>query len=496
MKSIYKLALVALCLSFASCDDFLELNPKNELAVDAYYKTAEQFESALNGAYSTLQDDKDNKYYGDWYIFAEIPSDNTRNQLSGSVTDQDEFDKFYIRTTNPNLSSFWEINYKGINRINTILGRIDNIEIDKSLSDQYKLECKFLRGLMYFNLVRVFGDVPLVLKEISITESYTYMREPQKKIYEQIISDLKEAEGLPASYTSDSNVGRATSGAAKALLGKVYLTLNNYTEAEIKLAEVVNSGQYALLENTSGSLNNDGYASVFDANNHNSKEGVFEVQFKKGGYGEGSRFPNNYAPENSGTNVVSVGGTGGNNIPEMDIYNAYEEGDLRRDFSMALGYNDNRKDGEWVESRHIRKFFDVPYQNDDSNNNYPVIRFSDVLLMYAEALNQNGKTTQACEYLNKVRRRGFGYQTTETSPFDINTSDKQTFFLAVEHERRVELAFEGHRWFDLVRTDRALEVMTTKGFKLNTTNMICPIPQKQIDVNPNLTQNDYQITPK
>lgn len=496
MKTTYKIALAALCFIFASCSDFLELNPKNELAADEYYKTAEQFESALNGAYATLQDDSDKKYYGDWYIFAEIPSDDTRNQLSGSVTDQDEFDKFYIRTTNPNLSNFWEINYKGINRINTILGRIDNIEIDKDLSDRYKLESKFLRGLMYFNLVRVFGDIPLVLKEISISESYTYMRESKDKIYEQIISDLKEAEGLPTSYTSDSDVGRATSGAAKALLGKVYLTLNNYTEAETKLAEVINSGKYALLENTAGSLNNDGYASAFDANNHNSKEGVFEVQFKKGGYGEGSRFPNNYAPENSGTNVVSVGNTGGNNIPEMDIYEAYEEGDLRRDFSMALGYNDNRKDGEWVESRHICKFFDVPYQNDDSNNNYPVIRYSDVLLMYAEALNQNGKTAQACEHLNKVRRRGFGYQTTETSPVDISTSDKQTFFLAVEHERRVELAFEGHRWFDLIRTGRALEVMTSKGFKLNQTNMICPIPQKQIDVNPSLTQNDYQITPK
>ena len=493
MKTIYKIALIGLCISFASCSDFLNLTPKNELAADDYYKTAEHFEAALNGAYSTLQE---GSYFGNWYIFAEIPSDNTRNQLSGSVTDQDEFDKFYIRTTNPNLANFWELSYRGINRVNTVLGRIDNVTIDKSLSDRYKLECKFLRGLMYFNLVRVYGDVPLILKEISISESYTYMREPKAKIYEQIISDLKEAEGLPASYSSNLDVGRATSGAAKALLGEVYLTLNNYQDAETKLAEVVNSGRYALLENTSGSLNIDGYADAFDANNHNSKEGVFEVQFKKGGFGEGSNFPNNYAPENSGTNVVSVGGTGGNNIPEMDIYNAYEDGDLRRDFSMALGYNDNRKDGEWVDSRHIRKFFDVPYQGGDSNNNNPIIRFADVLLMYAEALNQNGKTTEACEYLNKVRRRGFGYQTTEKSPVDVNTSDKQTFFLAVEHERRVELAFEGHRWFDLIRTGRALDVMTAKGFKLNASNMICPIPQKQIDVNPDLSQNEYVITPK
>lgn len=130
---------------------------------------------------------------------------------------------------------------------------------------------------------------------------------------------------------------------------------------------------------------------MFSPVNHNSKEGIFEIQFLKGGYGEGSNYANNFAPENSGTNVVAVGGTGGNNIPEMDIYNAYEEGDLRRDFSMSLGYYDNRKNNEWVESRYVCKFMDVPYQNNDASNNYPVIRYADVILMYAEALNQNGK---------------------------------------------------------------------------------------------------------
>lgn len=493
MRAKYKIVVLGLCLSLTSCSDFLDLKPKNQLGSEQFYETAEQFTMAVNGAYSTLQE---GSQYGNWYVFSEIPSDNTRNLLSGSVVDQDEFDKFYIRTTNPYIANFWDMSYTGINRVNTVLDRIDNIDIDKTLSDRYKLECKFLRALTYFNLVRVYGDVPLVLHEISIDESYKYVRESKEKVYEQIIADLKEAEALPASYKEDANIGRATSGAAKALLGKVYLTQNKYPEAEAKLAEVVNGQVYALLENESGSLNNEGYASVFHADNHNSKEAVFEVQFKKGGFDEGSNFPNAFAPFNSGTNVVQVGGTGGNNIPEMDIYNAYEEGDLRRDFSMALGYNDSRKNGEWVESRYVKKYFDIPYQGGDSNNNFPVIRYADVLLMYAEALNQNGKTAQACDYLNQVRRRGFGYQTTETSPVDIKTSNKSEFFLAVEHERRVELAFEGHRWFDLIRTGRAIEVMKSKGFKLNETNLTTPIPQKQVDVNPELKQNDYQITPK
>ena len=490
MKLKYNLIAIALLgFSFSSCSDFLEQNPQTDLSENDFYKTADDILSAVNGAYSSLQE---GDIYGNWYVFGEIPSDNTRNQLSGSVTTQNEFDQFYIDTQNSMIANFWKAAYKVINRTNTILGRIDGIEINTELANRYKLECKFIRALMYFNLVRVYGDVPLVLKEISISESYDILREPKENVYNQIIADLKEAQDLPVSYSTAED-GRATQGAAKALLANVYMTLHKYAEAETILAEIINSGRYSLLENTPGSLNIDGYKNVFSPVNHNSKEGIFEIQFLKGGYGEGSNYANNFAPENSGTNVVAVGGTGGNNIPEMDIYNAYEEGDLRRDFSMSLGYYDNRKNNEWVESRYVCKFMDVPYQNNDASNNYPVIRYADVILMYAEALNQNGKTAEACKYLNMTRRRGFGYQTTETSPVDLQTTDKAQFALMVEQERRVELAFENHRWFDLIRTGRAVKVMRSKGFSLNETNLICPIPQKQIDVNPKLTQNDYRI---
>ena len=490
MKLKYNLIAIALLgFSFSSCSDFLEQNPQTDLSENDFYKSADDILSAVNGAYSSLQE---GDIYGNWYVFGEIPSDNTRNQLSGSVTTQNEFDQFYIDTQNSMIANFWKAAYKVINRTNTILGRIDGIEINTELANRYKLECKFIRALMYFNLVRVYGDVPLVLKEISISESYDILREPKENVYNQIIADLKEAQDLPVSYSTAED-GRATQGAAKALLANVYMTLHKYAEAETILAEIINSGRYSLLENTPGSLNIDGYKNVFSPVNHNSKEGIFEIQFLKGGYGEGSNYANNFAPENSGTNVVAVGGTGGNNIPEMDIYNAYEEGDLRRDFSMSLGYYDNRKNNEWVESRYVCKFMDVPYQNNDASNNYPVIRYADVILMYAEALNQNGKTAEACKYLNMTRRRGFGYQTTETSPVDLQTTDKAQFALMVEQERRVELAFENHRWFDLIRTGRAVEVMRSKGFSLNETNLICPIPQKQIDVNPKLTQNDYRI---
>ncbi len=489
-NSIFFILAFSAGIFLSGCkNEFLELAPQSQLSVESYYKTAEQIEFAVNGAYSTLQT---SNMYQNWYVLSEIPSDNTTNNLSGSVTDQDEFDKFYIRTTNPFTANFWNESYKGINKCNMVLAKIDGVTMDASRKDQLTKEVKFLRGLMYFNLVRIFGGVPLVTSTIQITDAYVIARSSQAETYTQIIKDLTDAETLPVSYTG-TDVGRATRGSVKALLGTVYMTMKDYSKGEAKLAEVILSGQYSLLENTPGSLNITGYEKIFDPTNHNHKESVFEVQFKKGGYGEGSSFANNFAPENSGTSVVSVGGTSGNNIPTEDVSNAYETGDLRKDFSMASSYIDN-KTGKIVFIRHIKKYRDTPYQSGDTNNDFLVIRYADVLLMYAEALNENGKTTEACSYLNKVRRRGFGCQSTETSPIDISTSDKVVFREKVLQERRVELAFEGHRWFDLIRTGRAVELMKSKGFKINDTQLICPIPQKQVDINPAvIEQNPYRI---
>lgn len=470
-------------------NEFLELAPQSQLSVESYYKTAEQVEFAVNGAYSTLQT---GNMYQNWYVLAEIPSDNTTNNLSGSVTDQDEFDKFYIRTTNPFTANFWNESYNGINKCNMVLGKIDGVTMDTSRKEQLTKEVKFLRGLMYFNLVRIFGGVPLVTSTVQITDAYAIARSTQAETYAQIIKDLTDAETLPASYTGN-DVGRATSGAVKALLGTVYMTMKDYAKGETKLAEVVSSGKYSLLENTAGSLNITGYEKIFDPTNHNHKESIFDVQFKKGGFGEGSGFANNFAPENSGTSVVTVGSTGGNNIPTEDMNNAYELGDLRKDYSMASSYVDN-KTGKTISIRHVKKYRDVPYQSGDANIDFPVIRYADVLLMYAEALNENGKTSEACSMLNKVRRRGFGYQSTETSAVDISTADKVVFRDKVLQERRVELAFEGQRWFDLIRTGRAVQLMKSKGFKINDTQLICPIPQKQVDINPGvMVQNTYRI---
>ena len=467
-----------LALSLVACKDkFLDLAPISSANSNTFYKTSSDMILAINGAYGALQL---TGQYGRFFIVSEIPSDDTAPPLSGSITDQDEFDKFYLRTTNPLLAERWSDGYRGIYRCNTILDRIVAVPMDETLKTRIIGEAKFLRALMYFNLVRVFGGVPIVLKEISDTnEGYSYGRSSVAEVYSQIIKDLSEAElSLPANY-SGTNVGRASSGAAKSLLGKVYLTRKLFPEAAAKLKEVIdmeNLGTYTLLPS---------YADVFRTVNKNGKESVFSVQYKKGSLGEGSGFANLYAPQSSGNAVVLFGGDG-NNRPTADLENAYEPGDIRKDISMANSYTNQA--GMKVDFYYVKKYGDQPVVKYDSEDNWPVIRFADVLLMYAEALNETGKTPEALPFLNRIRARA--------KLAEMKALTQAEMRLALEQERRVELAFEGHRWFDLVRTGRALAVLNSKsrtiGIATNLTenNLIFPVPQSQIDVNPSLIKQN------
>ncbi|MVM36691.1 RagB/SusD family nutrient uptake outer membrane protein [Spirosoma sp. HMF3257] len=468
MKTNYILVGL-LTLSLTACkEQFLDLSPVSAVGTTSFFKTQSDVLTALNGAYGAMQF---NGQYGQLYVVAEIPSDDTSPVLSGSVTDQDEFDKFYVRTTNPYTLARWSDGYRGIYRCNAVIERIASVTMDETLKKRIVGEAKFLRALMYFNLVRVFGDVPLVLTEITDPlQGYEFGRSPVADVYTQIIKDLSDAESvLSVSYTG-ADVGRATSGAAKSLLGKVYLTQKRYADAAAKLKEVIDKGTYSLLPN---------YADLFKPANKNSKESVFEVQYKKGNIGEGSGFANAYAPENSGNAVIAFGG-GGNNHPTPDLDNSYEPGDPRRNVSMASSYINSS--GVKIDYYYIKKYADPPVVNGDSEDNWYVLRYADVLLMYAEALNETGKTAEALPYLNQVRKRVGLADKAITAQADMR--------LAIEQERRVELAFEGHRWFDLVRTDRALPVLQAKataiGIKtvLSANNLVFPIPQSQIDINP------------
>jgi hypothetical protein len=426
----------------------------------------------VNGAYAALQS---GGVFGNSYVFGDVASDNTVPPASGSVTDQDEFDRFYIRTTNPFISGRWNDSYTAIARFNTILDKIGGVTMDETLKNRYIAEAKFLRALVYFNLVRTFGDVPLIVKSISNPdEGYEYGRAPKADVYAQIEKDLTEAESvLPVSYAT-TDIGRATRGAAKALLGKVYLTENKYAPAATKLKEVIDLGVYDILPN---------YADVFRVSNKNNKESVFDVQYKSGGAGEGNAWPNSFAPENSGNAVIAFGG-GGNNQPTADLVNAYEAGDKRKDISLATSYTN--ANGQTIPYNFVKKYVDTPVANGDNGNNIPVIRYADVLLMYAESLNEVGYQAagDALTNLNRIRTRA-GL----TGKTAANIPTQQAFRLAIEQERRVEFAFEGHRWYDLVRTGRAITVLNSKKDQirlvntLTENNLVDPIPQNQIDIN-------------
>ena len=473
MKLYIVFGLIIISSLVASCKKhFLDLSPISSVTTDNFYLNANDIKNAVNGVYASLQLPG---IHINNYIFGDIRSDDTQPVASGSVTDQDEFDRFYIRTTNPFILARWNDSYRGISRCNAVLDRIGDIDMDAALKSRTIAEVKFIRALLYFHLVRSFGDVPLVLTEIKDPDAgYEYGRNTKAEVYTQIEKDLTEATAtLPVSYTG-ADLGRASQGAAKSLLGKVLLTQKKYSEAATKLKEVISSTVYDLLPN---------YADIFRANNKNNKESIFEVQFKSGGVGEGNPWPNSFAPENSGNAVIAFGGDG-NNQPTPDMVNAYEPNDKRKAISLASSYVNSS--GVTIQYNFVKKYHDVPATKNDNGNNIPVLRYADVLLMYAECLNETAyqPAGEAMTYLNQVRTRaGLPAKTATDLP------NQQAFRLAIEQERRVELAFEGHRWFDLVRTDRAIPVLNSKSVQLRlvrqltANDMLFPIPQSQIDIN-------------
>jgi starch-binding outer membrane protein, SusD/RagB family len=478
---IITICTVALLTGSGCKKDFLELAPISQQNGNNFYRTGEDMKNALSSVYGALQ--YSGLYYSSMHIIGDLRSDNTEITNPNAGADMQAVDLFTNIAVTSISSTTWNGHYQGIQSANIVINKIDVVNMDQALKARYKGEAYFLRALMYFNMVRIYGDVPLVTGIINNPqEGYQYGRETTAKVYEQIITDLKAAEqSLPFEYAS-ADIGRATKGAAMALLGKVYLTQKNWSLASQKLKEVIDAAaqtKYQLIAS---------YANLFGAANENNRESIFEVQFRKGATGEGSPFTNQFAPIGSGTAVVSIGNPLGQNIPTADMSSAYETGDLRKAASMRNSYV---LSGNTVNHNYIIKYAGVPAANLDGDNNWIVLRYADVLLMYAEALNELGYVADgpAFTYLNLVRSRaGLESKTGTNSNAALQVTDQASFRLAIEQERRVELAFEGHRWFDLIRTSRAVTVLAPLGMQAH--HVLFPVPQSQIDINPTLvTQN-------
>ncbi len=461
---------------FTACSkSFIELNPISTVSSDVLYKTDKDYQDAVVGIYNGLRSP-----YQSFWQYGDLRADDTKHDPANGL-ELIRIDNFTMDNDDAVLRNSWRDYYNIINRANTVLTNIEKADtaIVKNKA-RHIGEAKFLRALAYFDLVRIFGDVPMITSGTTIEDAYKTGREKVDKIYDEvIISDLMDAENkLPLSYTG-TNVGRATKGAAKALLGRVYLTRKDFIKAEAKLKEVTTMG-YALLKN---------FNDLFDYNkNEHHTEYIFDIEYLDGGLGLGSNFTNTFTLEFQfgGKPLVdelakiygilpgAQGGSAGN--PTAGLFAAFDSTDLRKDITVAkgvIGLN-----GTFIPlsttgvTSFTKKYMGPLKANGDSKANWKVIRYADVLLMYAEALNENGKTTEALTFLNQVRTRAGLQGVTNLTQND--TREK------IYQERRFELYLEGHRWFDLVRTGRALSVMSPFGMKPYMT--VFPIPLRQIEL--------------
>ena len=453
-----KITILLLTLALVSCQDkFLELSPDTNGSAINFYQTKDQFIQAVNSAYAPLQAIQNNTMW----LFGEVRSDNTSYQLNTadrSGTPREEIDEFRDIDQNPNLQTFFNGSYLGIGRCNLLLTKIQTATFDQVVRNQIEGEARFLRAYYYFNLTRVFGDVPLILKEITTPDEAfsTAARVPEAQVLAAVIDDFKAAvTKLPAKYAA-ADLGRATSGAAKALLGEVYMTQKNYTAAADILKGVEAEGGYSL---------NAIYADNFKRKN--TSESIFEVQYVEGVGGKWSTFIYSFAPFNSGTlatgYALGAGSSAGWNIPTPSLIEAYEPTDNRLAASINQSFIDptSKKVVPF-----IQKYSNPPYlERFNTGDNFIVTRLADVLLMQAEAANEGGfPSADAFTLLNRVRTRaGLPAKTTTATDAKLRVGSQAEFRAAVAQERRVELAFENHRWFDLVRTGQAVAVMTAHG---------------------------------
>ena len=469
-KNIFYLAL---CMLTASCSEsLLDLTPETSNVINNYFKTEEQILKGVNGAYATLQ------YTGQYglanYVLGELPSDNTWDEVpANDGGNYGQLDEFNMTSSNSVIKDSWRHNYIGIQQCNVILNRIDGVGMDAKDCEQIKGEMMFLRALMYFNLVRVFGDVPLVTAETENTNDYFGQGRTKKEdVYKAIKADLIDAIKL---LRDESPVKeRACKAAAQTLLGKVYLTLCEYDNAIPLLEAVRTNPRYDLLDDPD---------EIFNPDNKGNEEIIFEVQFESGlnGDSEGSDILRMFSP--SGT----VNGAKGHNLPTKEVYDLFAVNDKRKTAYIT----------QYPQSMHYasNKIKQTSDKVEDCGSNAVVLRYADVLLMLAECYANKGTQNDlglANRDLKRVRARAID----NLSYIDYTTKDE--LLEQISLERRKEFVCEGHRWFDLIRTGKAVEVMTAyfkqttgyNGVTVTELNLVQPIPLGQIDTDPSIKQNE------
>lgn len=466
-----------LCLALvSSCSEFLDLAPEHQISDGSFYQNANDFETALIGSYSGWQ----NLHNATLIYLGELTTDNAEIRWTSPSVGEVELDEVNFTPANSFLNAVWSICFTTVSRSNNILSRLDDVDMNEQIRNQLRGEALFLRAYSYFQLVRTFGPVPIVevaFRSPEEIDAYDMSRKPVDEVYALVIQDLIQASAL-LDGVQGLGKSRASTGAAKTLLGKVYLTRHEYAQAENVLKEVIDSNGYSLMEN---------YQTLFTNGNDELAESIFEIKFMSGNLGVGNSFSTIFTPARFDMDIFPNQMQGsGRVLPTPDIAEAYEEGDVRR--RLSIGDSVLLNTGSYERELYGLKFVDFTTGvQGDGGINFTALRYADVLLMYAEALNQNGQQEDALLYLNRVRERAGLNGLTGLSMDELT--------LALEHERRVEFFLEGHRWFDLVRTGRAMTVINdyfqrnNLNFRVEEHNLIMPVPLREIDINPNLGQN-------
>lgn len=469
---------MGLALLAQACTKDLDQEP-HQIYYDNYYQTGDDALTAVNAVYDVLG--QVNQYSSYLWLIQDVGSDDCNARVTLNDPNLHDINNYSIKTNNNYTSEMWHGSYLGISRANIVLAKVPPISMDTALKSRILGEARFLRAMNYFNLVRLFGDVPLITAPISanLTPEEIYpARAPQAKVYLQIIEDLLIASTkLPESYSNPNDKGRATRGAALGILSKVYLTLKQWENASNTALQVIESGKYSLHPD---------YAGNFKEANKNGIESVFEVQFYRKVTTENSQMVISGLPSIPGLFAAGVEIM----LPTEDLLNSFDTNDYRLDVTFFDSY------WQYTFDPHIWKYWDQvaykPSATSASGADFMVMRYSEVLLIYAEALNEamGGPTTEAYWAINKVRERARNGNP-DALP-DLSGLNQEQFRQAVMLERRHEFVSEGQRWFDLVRTGKLVEsVKRAKGSQSNPAefNNLFPIPQRELDINLNLTQN-------
>ena len=488
LRALAAAASLTAVVTIVSCDSFIDPKPTDILAPENFYKSGTDAVAGVNGIY---EQNRWGHWLSYWYMSDIASDDIVASPNFGS--DGHRFAEYTFDATEGTLAGPWGDFYKTINRANTVLDRVPAITMDEALKARVLGEAHYLRALAYFELVRFYGDVPLIEHEVKSLSGLDVSRAPQAQIYTLIISDLQNAvTNLPASYSS-AELGRATSGAAKTLLGKVYLQQKNYASAATTLGQIISGGQYAL-----NATWKDNFTIAKEITN---PESIFEVNYD--------------AQLNPGTGSIQTLFSLPSNFQGGDAYglmqllpslvNIFPANDVRGNHGtfMISPYTDKLgRVNTWTVpgGAAFDKYLD---ENDaqnmktrgwqQQNNNWIISRFADVLLMYAEAVNEGGAagTLSAVAALDSVRHRA--------GLASVGVAGQAALRDSIRVERRREFVFEGQRWFDLSRwgiLDSALRAkqaemrltqpsVTVRGAPSN----FFPLPQSELDINPNLTQN-------